>query len=228
MNLMAKLQVSSLITPLILISLYIAVVLFLRSIFPTGQALIDYFAGIYGRFGYEIVLIGSFLEALIIVNFFIPGVAAVGLGVIFARAGDLDLTLAIILAVIGALTGYVLNFILGRFGFGQILERLGYKDIIEKTKLEIEKSNLKAFSLGFIHPNIGALVSLSAGILKVDFKFFFILSILSTIVWYIIWGLLIFALGNVFLTILTKYVFILFLLVGAIWLLLNIYRNRKK
>lgn len=225
---MVKLNKTSIIAPLTLIALYITVLIFLRSNFPTGQALIDYFAAVYGRFGYEIVIIGSFLEALIVVNFFIPGVAAVGLGVIFAKAGELDITLAIILAVTGALIGYSLDFILGRFGFGELLERMGYTEALEKTKSEIEKSNLKAFSLGFIHPNIGALVSLSAGTLKLDFKVFFLLAALSTIVWYIIWGLLIFALGQVFLTILTRYVFILFLLVGTSWLLLNIYGNRKK
>lgn len=224
---MAKVSKSSILAPIVLIVIYIIFLLILRNIFPTGKTLVDYLASIYGRFGYEIVIIGSFLEALMVINFFIPGVAAVGLGVIFAKAGELDLTLAIILAVIGALTGYMLNYSLGRFGFGELLDSIGYEEAINKAEAQIEQSGLKAFSLGFIHPNIGALIAFAAGTLRVNFKTFLLLALLSTTVWYIIWGLLIFALGEVFLTIFNRYVVILFMLVGAIWILGILYGGRK-
>lgn len=205
--------------PIILIIVYVVLVLLLRSIFPSGRELIDYLETLYGRFGYEIITIGSSLEALILINFFVPGVLAVGFGVVFARVGDLDLTWVILSATAGAILGYVLDFLLGRFGFGQIFERMGYQKTIYQTKEKLAKFDLKTLSLGFIHPNIGAIVSLAAGALKMDFKKFFILASLSTLVWYIFWGLLIFALGKAFLTIFSKYVFILFLLVGSIWIL---------
>ncbi len=213
--------------PAILVTLYLAFVLLLRSIFPSGKELVEALETIYGRFGYEIITIGSFLEALILINFFVPGVLAVSFGVIFAKVGELDLTLVILAATSGAISAYILDFILGRFGFGQLLERIGYKKKIDDVKLKIEKFDLKTFSLGFIHPNIGALVSLAAGTLKIDFKKFLILALLATLVWYILWGLLIFALGSVFLTIFTKYVFLLFMLVGAIWILGILYGRSK-
>lgn len=225
---MAKVTKVSLIAPIFLITLYLIFLIILRSAFPTPQALIDYLSSIYGRFGYEIIILGSLLEALLVINFFIPGVAAVGLGVVFAKAGELDLTLTIILAVMGALIGFSLDFILGRFGFGELVYRLGYEEVIKKAKSQIGKSDLRTFSLGFIHPNIGALVAFAAGMLKMDFRRFLILAFLSTILWYSLWGLLIFALGQIFLTILTRYVFILFLLVGAIWLLTRLYTNSKE
>lgn len=205
--------------PAILIIIYVVLILLLRSIFPSGKELVDFLETLYGRFGYEIITIGSFLESLILINFFVPGVLAVGFGVIFAKVGELDLTFVILAASSGAILGYILDFLLGRFGFGQLFERMGYKKTIDKTSGKIEKFDWKTFNLGFIHPNIGALVSLTAGTLKMNFKRFFILALLSTLVWYILWGLLIFALGKVFLTIFTKYVFLLFMLVGAIWIL---------
>ncbi len=225
---MVKISKASIITPLILITLYLAVTLVLKSFLPSGRGLIDHLASIYGRFGYEIVIIGAFLEALVIINFFTPGVAAIGLGVIFAKSGQLDFNLVIISAVLGALVGFSLDFWLGRLGIGEILVRMGYKETIDKWEAKIEKSGLKTFSLGFIHPNIGAFVSLTAGTLEMDFKKFFLLSFLSTLVWYIIWGLAIFALGRIFLVILSRYVFILFLLIGAVWLLGSIYGSVKK
>lgn len=225
---MAKVTKASIITPIILIIFYILVLALLRSIFPTGKSLVDALSSIYGKFGYEIIVIGSLLEALIVINFFIPGVAAVGLGVVFAKAGELDLTLAIVAAVLGALVGFTLDFMLGRFGFGELIYRIGHREILDKAKAQIDKSGIRAFSLGFIHPNIGALISLAAGALRMDFKRFFILALLSTLVWYIIWGLTIFALGQIFLMILTKYVFMLFLLIAAIWLLVTIYGTTRK
>lgn len=224
---MAKISKTSIITPIILLAVYIIFTFILRSFFPSGKALIDHLASIYGRFGYEIVIVGSLLEALILINLFTPGVAAVGLGVIFAKAGELDLTLVILGAVAGALVGFILDFLLGRFGLGDLLGRMGYIDAIQKTKSQIEKSDLKTFSLGFIHPNIGAIISLVAGTLNLDFKKFFLLTLLSTLVWYILWALLIFALGKIFLTILTQYVFILMILVAAIWLLGTLYSAKK-
>ena len=225
---MDKISKSSVITPLILIIFYAAFTIFLRSVFPTGQALVDQLASIYGRFGYEIIILGSLMEALVLVNLFTPGVVAVGLGAIFAKSGQLDLTLAIIFAVLGSLVGFMLDFILGRFGLATLIDRMGYGGVVAQTKSRLERFSLKTFSFAFMHPNLGALVSLSAGILRMDFKKFFLLSLLSTLVWYILWGLLIFALGDAFLVVLTKYTFILFILVGAIWILVTLYGQTKK
>lgn len=226
---MVKVTKASILTPIVLIIFYVIFILIIRSFFPTGKALVDSLASIYGRFGYEIVIIGSLLEALIVLNFFIPGgVVAVGLGAVFAKAGELDLTLAIILAVLGALMGYSLDFILGRFGLEELLARMGYKEAISKVKSQIERSSLKTFSLGFIHPNIGSLLAFAAGTLNMNFKTFLLLALLSTMVWYSLWGLLIFALGQVLLTILIKYVFMLFLLVSSIWILIMLFGQRRK
>lgn len=224
---MDKISKSSVTTPLILIIIYIALTILLKSLFPTGQALVDQLTSIYGRFGYEIIILGSLMEALVLVNMFTPGVVAVGLGVIFAKSGQLDLTLAIILAVLGSLVGFMVDFLLGRFGFAKILERVGYGKIVDEAKSKLEGFNFRTFSLAFMHPNLGALVSLAAGILRMDFKKFFLLSLLSTLVWYILWGVLIFVLGEAFLVVLTKYTYILFILVGAIWLLMTVYGRSK-
>lgn len=213
--------------PVLLVIIYILLVLAIRSIFPSGKELVDYLQTLYGRFGYEIIVIGSLFEALALINFFVPGVLAVGFGVVFARIGNLDLTWVILAACGGAILGYTLDFLLGKFGLGQIFQRMGYKENIERAKLLVEKFDWKTFILGFVHPNIGAIVALTAGTLKMDFKKFLILASLATLVWYILWGLLIFALGKVFLTIFSKYVSMLFMLVGAVWILAILYGRRK-
>lgn len=211
---------------IVLIIFYLITLLILRSIFPTGQALVDYLSAIYGRFGYEIVAIGAALESLILINFFTPGILAVAMGAIFAKTGELDLTLAILSAAGGTLFGYTIDYLLGKFGFANLFSQKGYQQL-EEAKEKLAKLDLKTISLGFIHPNIGAFVSLAAGALKMNFKSFFILAALSTLIWYSLWGLLIFALGNVFLNIFGKYGVMLFVMVGSIWILIILFGQRN-
>lgn len=225
---MTKSNKTSVITSIILIAVYVIFFIILKTSFPSGQELVKHFANVYSKYGYEIVFIGSLLESLIVINLFVPGILAVGLGIIFTRTGQLELDITILVAVIGALISYALDFVLGRFGFGEIVEKIGYGEAIRKAEGQIEKYGLRSFSLGFIHPDIGSFVSLAAGIVKVPFKKFIILATLATCAWYILWGLLIFALGKIFLTILTKYAFILFILVLVIWLLIFVYGKTKE
>lgn len=110
-------------------------------------------------------------------------------------------------------------FLVGFFDLSKIIENLGFKKTLEKTTELLQITSLKSFSLAFIHPNIGAIASFAAGSLKMDFKKFLTLSSLSTIAWYSLWGILGFALGEVFLKVLTKYAFVLMIFVLSIWIL---------
>ncbi len=168
------------------------------------------------------------IEALFIINFFAPGAVAVGLGAVFARSGQLDLTIGIILAVAGALLGYILDYLIGFFGFSKVVEGLGFKEYTKQATIQLKASYFKSFSLGFIHPNIGAIVSVAAGILKMNFLRFILLAALSTTAWYSLWGILGFALGEVFLTVFTKYAFIIMHLVLSIWILTYLYGKWTK
>lgn len=192
-----------------------------------GEQIVSFLSSAYGNFGYEIVAIASMFEALILVNFFTPGVLAIALGAVFAES-RVDLSLAILSGAGGAIVGYTLDFALGRFGFASFLEKMGYKKFIEVAKSKVESFDWKTQSLGFIHPNIAGPLAFAAGILRWDFKKFIGLAALSTLVWYILWGFLIFALGDVFLTIFSKYVFLLVMLVGAIWILAILYGTNKR
>lgn len=195
---------------------------------PTSAQLVNSFSKLYAKYGYEVIFFGALLEALVMVNLFVPGAAAVALGAVFARTGDVDLSLAVLAGAGGALVGYSIDFALGYFGFHEVIEKLGYDKILHKTKSRVQKSSLISFTVGFIHPNIGALISLAAGILKLDFKGFFGLVSLSTLAWYSFWGILIFAVGEAFLTIFTKYGFVLVLLTLSVWTLVVFYSRFKE
>lgn len=213
--------------PVLVISLYLVLLIIIRQSLPSSEDFVSQLSSLYGRYGYEIVFLGSILEALVLVNFFAPGAVAMGLGAVFARAGQLDLTLAILTAVAGAIIGYTLDFILGLFGFSAFLEKTDFGKTLGKIRNRLEKSKMRSLSLGFIHPNIGSFLSLAAGTLRMHFIQFSLLALLSTLAWYSLWGIMVFVLGEVFLTVLTKYAFVLILLALSVWILSVVYGRRK-
>lgn len=218
---------TELFVPVILIVLYIIFLISLRGSIPSSEELISHLASLYERFGYEVIFIGAALEALVVVNLFVPGSVAVAFGAVFARSGQVDLTLAVLAGTFGAMVGFIIDFLLGYLGFGRIIKRLGYGNLIGKARIQIEKYRVKTFILGFIHPNIGSFISLAAGTLKIGLARFLVLSSLSTLAWVSLWGILVFALGEVFLIILTKYVWVVILLVLSVWILSSLYGKTK-
>ena len=210
---------TELLVPVLLIALYVAFLVALRGVLPEPEELISTLSSLYARFGYEIIFIGAMLEALVLVNFFLPGITALALGAVFARAGQLDLTFAVLVASMGAILGYLVDFILGYYGFGRIIKRMGYLNPNGRIYQQLERNRIRSSILGFIHPNLGSFLALTAGTLKLNFFKFFFLASISTLAWVTIWGILVFALGEIFLTILTKYFILILLLVISIWIL---------
>lgn len=223
-----KIELSfELVAPVTLLLIYVALLIFLRGSMPTSEEILANITNLYRRFGYEVVFLGALLEALLLVNLFVPGLIIVAFGAIFARAGEIDLTTVVLVAVVGALLGYIIDFLLGSLGFGRIINKIGYGKILTQVKLRLHKSLIPTFTIGFIQPNIGSFVSLAAGALKINFRTFILYATLSTIAWASFWAVLIFAMGEVFLIILTRYIWIVVLFILSVWLLTTLYSNRK-
>jgi len=174
------------------------------------------------------IFIGAFLESLVLINFLVPGVVAIGLGAVFARVGELNLGYGILAATAGCVLGYIIDYGVGSLGIGEILKRVSSQKFLNDTKRKVEKYALISFVLGFIHPNTGAFMSVAVGASKITFKTFFVLATLSTLVWMSLWGILIFAFGELFLIILTKYVFAITVFLISAWLLVLILKKKDK
>lgn len=215
------------IAPITLIILYIALLVFLKGAIPSPEELLSHAASLYERYGYEVIFLGAMLEALVLVNLITPGILVVTLGAIFARLGQVDLIYCIVAASFGAMSGYLTDYLLGFIGFSQFMAKFGQEKILEKVKAELERSEVRSFGLGFVHPNLGAFLSLAAGTLRMNFLMFVLLALLSTIFWISFWGLLVYALGDVFIKILTKYFFVVVIMVLSAWILVAIHSRRR-
>lgn len=209
------------------IILYVGFLYFMEGVMPSSDRLVKHMESLYGRYGYEILFLGALLEACVVVNVFAPGMVALAFGGVFAMTGQLNLIYAILAATLGAQVGYTIDFLLGHFGFSKVIERLAGIEALGKIKKQVDKADIKIFSLGFFHPNLGSVVALAAGTVEMKFKKFIILSSISTLVWFGVWGVLVYMLGDIVLELLSKYLSYIGISFTTVWLLLFLYGRRK-
>ncbi len=219
---------SDLILPVLLLISYIIFLLLAKGVVPTADELINSFGEFYAKYGYEIIFISSFLEALILVNLFVPGMFAMAMGVIFARAGQIDFIAVVAAVFLGASLGYMVDFLLGYFGFSDILKTLGYENFITAARQQIKKFGRRGLIWGFIHSNIASFLALTAGTIRMDWWRFFTVAVLSTLVWTIIWSFVIYLLGDIVLFIIRKYSFLLILLFIGVMILMRIWKKEEE
>ncbi|EKD90822.1 MAG: hypothetical protein ACD_30C00087G0011 [uncultured bacterium] len=218
---------SDLFFPLVLVIAYIGFLFIVRGIIPSGAEIINSFASLYHKYGYEIIFVAAFLESLVLVNLFVPGQVAMALGAVFARTGQTELPLVILVAGLGAFSGYCLDYILGYFGFSDVIKKMGYSDFLTLAKSNLRKFGKRGLILGFIHSNLGSFLSLTAGTINFNWKIFLTIAILATFVWTSFWGILVYSLGEVFLDIFKRFSFLLIGLAAGLMLLLRLGKNDK-
>ncbi|OGE19099.1 hypothetical protein A3A14_02405 [Candidatus Daviesbacteria bacterium RIFCSPLOWO2_01_FULL_43_38] len=214
--------------PGLLVLAYLIFIIIVRGSVPTSTELVATFGGLYAKYGYGIIFLSAALESLVVASFFVPGMVAIALGAVFARTGQVELPLVVIFAALGATSGYLMDFVLGSLGFSDIFKRLGYGGIIAKARKQLIHSRSGAWILGFAHPNVAAFLSLAAGTVGMNFFRFLTIASLSAFVWATIWGVAIYSIGDVVLTILTKYSFLLVIAIVAGLVLTRFFMKEEK
>lgn len=212
MKFIKTLIADDLVLPILLILIYGVFLYILKGVFPNSEELLNTFSKIYGRFGYEIVFFASLFESLVLVNALVPGGLALSLGVILTKTGENLLFFIILAGAIAAIFGYSIDYFLGYFGFSKVLQKTKYTRFIAQANSKIGQYGTRGLILGFIHPNIGSVVSLTAGTLGFKFKKFITIAIISTIFWSSIWGVVIYLLGDQVLNLFRKYGYLMVLI----------------
>lgn len=219
---------NDLILPITLLATYIVFLIVARGVVPTSEELITLFEGFYAKYGYEIIFVSALLEGLILVNLFVPGMMALALGAVFASTGQTDLTYVILTASFGIILGYIVDYLMGYFGFGETLKKLGYGGFLETSRDKLQKFGNRGLIVGFFHTNVGSFLAFAAGTMKLKFLNFLAIAIASTIVWATIWGIAAYYFGEIFLEIIKKYSFVLVLFVLAMFFLASLWKYRSE
>lgn len=200
----------------IVLGFYIGAIVFIKNKFPNTEALIDAVKGLYLTHGYILIFFGAFLEAIFLLGFYVPGSTVVILGAAFAKTGVVSYPLVLLLGTLGLVLGYILNYLLGKYGWYHMLARLGFEKGIDVAKKKLIHSQSKTIILGYFSPSSASFISTAAGVLGIPFRRFLFLSIIAQSFWSFLWGTLAYWLGLPFVEFILKYFIFALLLIVAI------------
>lgn len=161
----------------------------------TTAEVLGYVRQAYDRYGYWVVFLGAFIEGLFVISWYFPGSTIVVLGAVFAGAGLLSLPLVVALAVLGFVLSANVNYLLGRYGWYRVLERLGAGPALEQAKARVRDFGWRAIFLGFVNPALGVLMATAAGILRLPYAAYLGVTSAAVLFWMLVWGGLAYRLG---------------------------------
>lgn len=192
-------------------------------VIASPEEIVSYLDDWYSRYGYWVIFISALIEGIFVVNLYFPGSTAILLGVALATQNELSGIILVMLTIIGFFLSYCANYFLGKYGLFQLLLRFGYGDILEDIKQSISEKGPRIMLTTFFHPNIAAAIATGAGVINMPFKQFAIWCFLSLILWDIIWGILVYVLGEYILKLFGSWMIIPFTILwtALIFIVLN-------
>jgi undecaprenyl-diphosphatase len=128
-----------------------------------------------------------FLEASVFLGFVIPGETALVIGGVFANQGRASLPLVILFAIVGAITGDAVGYLVGR-RFGPALQRSRLGQIVGDERWLVTEEFLRrrggpAVFLGRFTALLRALVPSAAGMAHLPYRTFALWNALGGILW---------------------------------------------
>lgn len=185
--------------------IYSLTLVYLRRHVPEAPIIVTQIEAFYGKYGYDMIFLGALLEGTFMVGFYVPGSFVVLLGAVLARTGIVSFPLVIFFGTLGLIIGYVINYLLGRFGWFHVVHGVGLGKSLKAAENTIIKHQNNALFWGYMMPSSASFLSTAAGILKVDFKKFFIQSVVTQLFWSLLWGGLAYIFGMRFVEIFLAY-----------------------
>lgn len=189
------------------------------SYFISFNEFIKFLSDIYVNHGPLILFLSGFIESIILVGLYFPGSTIILLGATLAGAGIISLPSVIVWTTLGILLAYSLNYWLGKVGGDKFLKKFGLEETVNQARGKAEKSNL-IYLWSTAHPNIGAVVAVALGIMKVNFVKFILQMTLTQFFWSTFWGVIFYFFG---LALLNKIAIVTGIVIG-IMLLFELYK----
>lgn len=209
--------------PLAFLGLFGAFVLIYRSAgLPTGEELVSLARSAFEVHGPLVVFVAAVAEGLLVVNWYLPGSFVIVVGVALSSGDGLRAVVYVALVVAAFLLTAVINYWLGRTAWYRFLLFVGLRKPLERIQPKAAEKGTLLIYYTYCHPNIGALASVSFGIMRMPFGPFVLHVAISLCLWNTLWGLMAYHLGSSVLRLLdVRYI----LPVAALWVLISIARG---
>lgn len=202
-----------LLLPTAIIIIYLVAIFFLRDLLPSSHEIMTGFERLFAKYGYELVFIGAFLEAALLINFLVPGASVVLVGAYFASQGVISYPVFLLVAIAGFFCGFLVDYLIGYYGWADILGKMGMGKYVEMAKKKLLSAGGKSFFLGYFHPDVATIFAIAAGITKMDLREFIFYSFAAGTVWLLFWTGLVYIFGDQIRSIFENRIWMLLILV---------------
>jgi len=146
----------------------------------------------YGTYGYLLVFAGALAENTALLGLLLPGGTLAALGALYARLGTLNLAWVIILAWLGTVLGYHVDYLLGRYPLGRIMSHWGGTPLGRRFRIGarvrlarrfLVKHGGKAILLSHTAGHLRSFVALSAGATHMPYARFLAFELVAALLW---------------------------------------------
>lgn len=191
---------------------------------PSQDELLVLSRAYFERYGLLTIFVSAILESILMMGWYYPGSLVIVLGAVLAGDDLVQLSLVWLVTTLGFIISYVFNFYVGKYGWYRLISALGFREALEKAKLQLISYGPRAIFMTYWHPNLAALTSTAAGILSIPFRTFILYSIAAVVPWNIMWTTLAYFLGEKAIDAIGPKFVIAFI---TIWVLVILVRKRK-
>jgi membrane protein DedA with SNARE-associated domain len=177
----------------IIASLYLA-----RSLFPlpTDEELRELARHLFARYGLALVFLSGLIEGVLLIGWYFPGTTVILFCLLFAANDAAAISAMAAAASTGLSLAYAFNYALGRFGWYRLFLAAGLGEPLERARIRLEKHGFAFLMLSYWQFTFASLTSTAAGILRLNFTSFLVISLLAALFWVSFWSTLIYLLGE--------------------------------
>jgi membrane protein DedA with SNARE-associated domain len=188
------------------------------------EALIAILRGYIQTYGFAVSIMGAFLEGLLLIGWYFPGSFIIFLTVILA--GNIPDTIeAVCVVTLGMYSAYVVNYLLGKYGWYRVLAQFGMEPAVADARKKIERYGTRAIFMTFWNPGLASFTSTAAGIITYPYIRFLVEALIALLVWNTMWGTIAYFIGMRVLNLLFNWYMIGAILAG--WYAMQLYERWK-
>jgi membrane protein DedA with SNARE-associated domain len=154
--------------------------------------LIARLGGLYEQYGYLIVFLGALGENTAFVGLILPGGTLALLGAFYARAGTLNIGWVILVAWLGTVLGYHVDYLIGRFLLGRYAPAWSASRIGRRVRLAgrlrlgqrlLRKYGGRTIFVSHVIGHLRSFVALSAGMTRMRYRKFLGYELIAALFW---------------------------------------------